>query len=74
MSWVHLEDKTVKARTKHRCYLCGRPIDAGESYLRRSGIVEGKGYLTTKMHADCEELTQDWDQGDWETFSPGDLY
>lgn len=73
MSWVHLEDKIVTARKPHRCYLCDKPIAKGEKYLRRSGIEEGEGYITAKMHPECEEHTRDWDDGDWETFSRGDL-
>lgn len=73
MSWVHLEDKIVTARKPHRCYLCDKPIAKGEKYLRRSGIEEGEGHITYKMHSECEEHTRDWDEGDWETFSRGDL-
>ena len=74
MNWVHLQDKTVTARRTHLCYLCGRIIEKGQAYIRRSGIQEGDGYINAKMHIPCEEMTQDWDQGDWDTFSPGDLY
>lgn len=73
MSWVHLEDKIVTASKPHRCYLCDRTIAKGERYLRRSGIEEGEGYITAKMHLECEEHTRDWDDGDWEAFSRGDL-
>lgn len=73
MSWVHVEDKLVVARKPHRCYLCGKAIEKGEKYLRRTGILEGEKFATAKMHPPCEEQTEDWDEGDWETFSPGDL-
>lgn len=66
MSWVHLEDKVVRARKPHRCYLCGKSIEKGEKYLRRSGVEEGEGFLTAKMHPTCERLTKDWDEHDWE--------
>lgn len=66
MSWVHLEDKVVRARKPHRCYLCGEPIEKGEKYLRRSGVEEGEGFASVKMHPACEEHTKDWDEHDWE--------
>lgn len=73
MNWVHLEDRVLKARKLHQCYLCGKQIAKDEKYIRRSGIHEGYGYRTAKMHTACEEQTHDWDIDDWETFSPGDL-
>ena len=75
MSWTHLDDILVKkAGRSHRCYLCGKEIPKGSSYLRRTGVDEDTGIVSVAMHPECEEQTKDWDEMDWETFSPGDLY
>ena len=72
MSWQHIEDKTIKARKPHVCYLCCQTIATGEIYLRRFGYGE-EGPETFRFHPECEEETRDWDDGDWETFCPGDF-
>jgi len=75
MSWTHLDDILVKkAGRSHRCYLCSKEIPKGSSYLRRTGVDEDTGIVSVAMHPECEEQTKDWDEMDWETFSPGDLY
>jgi len=75
MSWTHLDDTLVKkSRKPHRCYLCGVEIPKGASYLRRTGVDEDSGLVSVAMHPVCESHTRDWDQMDWETFSPGDLW
>lgn len=65
MSWRHIEDKDVKARKDHRCWLCAETIDKGTTYRRRVGIGDD-GPMTMHMHAECEAATRDWDQMDWE--------
>lgn len=72
MSWQHIEDKLVKARKPHRCYCCGQAIAIGEIYLRRFGYGED-GPQSFRFHPECEKETRDWDEGDWETFCPGDF-
>jgi hypothetical protein len=75
MAWTHLDDTLVKkARKPHRCYLCGVEIPKGASYLRRTGVDEDSGLVSVAMHPVCELQTQHWDEMDWETFSPGDLW
>jgi hypothetical protein len=75
MSWTHLDDFVVKkSRKPHRCYLCGKEIPKGASHLRRTGIDDDAGLLSIAMHPECESVTRDWDEMDWETFSPGDLW
>lgn len=72
MSWTHIEDKQTRARKNHRCYLCGKAIEKGSTYLSRTGVNED-GFITARFHPSCEEYTRDWDEMDWETFTPGDL-
>ena len=74
MSWTHLDDSVVKkSRKPHRCYLCGKDIPKGASYLRRTGIDDDAGFLSIAMHPECESQTRDWDEMDWEHLSPGDF-
>jgi len=72
MSWTHIEDKVVKARKPHRCYLCAESIPVGTMYRRRVGIDEN-GPVTTHMHPEYESETHNWDWTEWETFFEGDL-
>ena len=72
MSWQSIEDKDVRARKPHTCWLCGEPIDVGAVYRRRSGITED-GPSTMHMHPECEVETRDWDLYDWETCFQGDI-
>ena len=67
-----LSSSTPKARKRHQCYLCAKPIEAGSTYVRSSGVYDGN-FWTMAMHVACEAHTKDWDETDWETFSPGDL-
>jgi len=70
MGWTHLRDTRPTARTEHECHLCLEPILAGEKYVRRVGVRDGY-VINMAMHVTCEKLTQDWDEMDWETYSPG---
>lgn len=72
MSSRHFEDKDVKARKPHTCFLCGEPITVGEVYRRRTG-ADDDGLVTMHMHSTCHAQTIDWDWTDWETFEPGDM-
>jgi len=72
VSWRHLKDSEPVARRDHSCFLCGQQIPAGEQYVRRVGF-DDRELVTTTMHTECDVETWDWDQTDWETFSPGEL-
>jgi hypothetical protein len=72
MGWVHVEDRVVTSRKKYRCYLCGGIIDVKTRYLKRFGYSDGCAVIM-KMHMECHNKTLDWDDMDWETFSPGEL-
>lgn len=63
--WHCLEDKIRKARKVHRCCLCGRAIDKGASYVNLKGVSED-GFVAMKMHTECERLTRDWTDQEWE--------
>lgn len=69
MSWTHIEDTTPKARHKYICLLCSRFIDKGEKHIKRFGFTE-EGKESIRMHFDCEKLTWDWDEADWECGEP----
>jgi hypothetical protein len=66
MSWTHIEDTTPTARKPYKCYLCGLPIAKGEKHVKRYGIIEGEGRVSTRMHIACEALTRHWEDVDWE--------
>ena len=73
MSWQHLNDTMVKsARGKHRCSLCGEAIPIGASYIRRTGTDHGE-MVVSKMHPECEKVSQGWDINEWETFEEGSM-
>lgn len=67
--WTHLEDKKQKARKLHRCCLCGLEIAIGVEYIRRTGS-DGGDMHRMKMHVECEAVTRDWDDSDWENTEP----
>lgn len=71
MSWEHLRDQTPRAAKQHQCFLCGRGILVGERHVVRTGILDG-GLDTFRMHSRCEAITSEWDDTDWECFSPVD--
>ena len=65
MGWTHLSDTRPKARKGHVCALCGLPIAVGQEHIARRGVNDGE-MMTVRMHTDCELVTHDWDQDDWE--------
>lgn len=74
MSWVTMsENKTCKARKKHRCDVCDEAINPGETQVTRSGVQEREGWYTMHMHPICEEYSRKWDSMQWECHSPGDV-
>jgi hypothetical protein len=48
----------VKARKPHRCCLCGARIAVGEIHDTRTGVIEGDGFWTMRMHPDCHLFEQ----------------
>lgn len=66
MSWTFLEQRVVTAKKEHICLCCGEPILPKEKYVRRIGIDDG--FITMKMHPECEKASSSWDDEDWETF------
>lgn len=73
MSWTCLEgNRTIKAKKKHRCDVCDEVIIPGDTQVTRTG-VSIDGFYRMHMHPECEEYSRDWDNGDWETHSPGDI-
>jgi hypothetical protein len=69
MSATFLSDKTVKARKSYKCELCALPINQGESHYAQRMIWEGQA-CTWRAHTDCNELTKDWHQDDYEYNDP----
>lgn len=72
MCWTHLEDKRVRARKPHRCFMCGEAVGAGEEYVRRKGVGDG-GVESFAMHPECESESSSWEDADWECFFEGDM-
>jgi hypothetical protein len=66
VSWQHVADAERKARKEYKCSLCGQRIRRLALHIVRTGFNE-YGPATMRMHAVCENATQDWDQMDWET-------
>ena len=64
-------DRIVKARTEHKCSLCGLRIRRGATYVLREG-ADGPFHWRFRMHLVCEAATKDWDWIDWEEWKPGD--
>lgn len=71
--WTCTGQSVPTARKDHTCHLCGRAIPKGEKHICRNGIVSGKGRVSVRMHLKCEEVARDWDEMDWENFTPGDI-
>jgi hypothetical protein len=70
--WTHLSDATPTSRKQRPCFLCGHLIAIGDKYIKRVG-ADDREFVSMSMHVECEAETHDWDEMDWETFSPGDL-
>ena len=60
----------VKAAKQHRCCLCGERIVVGQLHDTRTGVAEGDGFWTMRMHPECHRYEQspemhrklsDWD-------------
>lgn len=69
MSWYVSSKNSVKARKPHNCDLCGERIGIGESHDTRSGVSDGDGWSTMRMHPECHRYEQHGRRTDWK----GDL-
>jgi hypothetical protein len=72
---LHLQsvrDESRRASTPKVCRLCGRQINAGDQYVRRVGVVPGRGRKTIHVHQPCLDFTiaDNWDDLDWECNEP----
>ena len=61
-----------KARKRHRCYLCGEPIEVGEVHVSQVSKIEWE-LVASRFHEECLAFVADWQQDGWETFCEGDL-
>ena len=68
--WPHISESVHKSRRDRLCCLCSCPIRAGRTYVKRFGFNDGEA-VSMAMHPECEAMTREWDEMDWETFSPG---
>lgn len=61
-------------RKKHQCRICGQQIEVKEPCCRWRGF-DSDGPFTSHAHPECYRVTiaEKWREGDWETFSPGDM-
>lgn len=59
MDGAHPGDRATVARKGYRCYLCGRPVEAGRWYVRRFG-VDSDDFCVMTMHEGCEARTRGW--------------
>lgn len=66
MSAVCLSTRNaVTARKPHRCDLCGERIHSGTLHDTRTGVVEGDGFWTMRMHPECHRYEQHGRRKDW---------
>lgn len=47
-----LDEKTVKARKVHRCQMCGRDIEKGQSHYTQRN-ADGYSIWTYRAHTEC---------------------
>ena len=50
-------EREHKARKPHKCFLCGRNIENGEKYFRRSGKWDGD-FFDECYHLDCRKILE----------------
>jgi hypothetical protein len=72
LSLKSIRDESRRANTPKVCRLCGRQINAGDQYVRRVGVVPGRGRKTIHVHQPCLDFTiaDNWDDLDWECNDP----
>lgn len=72
MSWRFIKEKAVRTRKPHECRICGEEINKRKIAVARTGVSDDR-ILTFHMHPECDRLSSDWNQDDWETTSPGEV-
>lgn len=58
MSYYIQSKEKVRAAKRHHCTLCGEAILPGAIHDTRSGVVEGDGWWTMRMHPECHAHEQ----------------
>lgn len=48
------------ARKQHKCFACGDPIEAGERYVRWSGVFDGS-FFSSAEHETCSRVYSEYD-------------
>lgn len=52
--WLVFRDEHRVARKQHKCYECGRDIEAGERYYFATGVLNGdRKWITMRQCAHC---------------------
>lgn len=67
-----MTDTIRTANKAHTCYLCDRPINAGDQYVRRVEVRDKLGYKAIPVHQACLDWTveEKFDDLDWKTCEP----
>ena len=65
-----LSSKTVKTRTSHICFGCGRRFATGTE-MRRESVADGGTVFTAYLCDSCQAIQSDLDWGD--EFGEGEL-
>jgi len=68
--WDYISETMPIARKVYYCYLCHQPIQRGEQHVKRVGAPMIGIICTNRMHIECEQVTHDWDDKDWEYHDP----
>jgi len=70
---MHSTRNTPKARKKHRCEVCGWPIEPGETY-ERAVTFDGGDVLTWKSHLDpCQIATESARSAGYDDYADGSI-
>jgi len=66
MTWT-LSDSEPKARVRHICDCCRKPIEPGVVY-RRATLADSSDFWEWKAHLECDEIYQAYSRsiGEWE--------
>ena len=66
---TYISQKLIKPRKPHPCRVCGTEISISEQCISYTGVDDV--IYTIYFHFECWDFTRDWDESDWETYSPG---